>query len=444
MKQAIISAAIGASRWLHGEGSKHFRTYTYPRIKKFTRRFVNLGLYEFIERGYKIVDDTFYQGAIEPLDPERQELTKLGESILAAQEKYPDYGLTDSAVSLPRFEDIADDLIIWKGLEQGNTYRCGTFAMNNMLRTAMIRKGLRPPLEVTAIDPLYIFTKAGKGKEGTVMANAFRWLAQNGFPIASWTPSMTNHDKELDQLERDRSVDNAKIFSTIRATGNSRFTYKYDEAVELDRTLPMSYEMQVSIDFNRSLKYFGQKVPFLQAVNGKFDLTRTGGHAIHGVRGSFSKWEDGEEGFAIIESAYRSSEDGLRFLKKKLMDYGMITIRFVEFNVGTETVTPKPTPVPTPTPNPTPTPVPGTTFPFVRLAGVDTQFGESNNNVKLLQEYLISQGFPIAAGATSYFGEQTREALKAWQDRHFPGNTYSGGFWGEISRRKFIELHNLG
>lgn len=443
MKQAIISAAIGASRWLHGEGSKHFRTYTYPRIKQFSRRFVNLGIYELIERGYKIIDDTFYQGVIEPMNTEQLQMIQNAELLLAAQEKGIEYDVpvTDgNAASLPHFEDIADSLVIWKGLEQGNTYRCGTFTMNNMLRTAMIRKGLRPPLEVTAIDPLYVLTKAGKGKEGTVMMNAFRWLTENGFPIASWTPSMTNHDKELDQLERDRSVENAKIFSTVRATGNTRYTYKFDEAVELDRTLPMSYEMQVSINFSRSLKYFGQKVPFVQAVNGKFDLTRSGGHSVHGVRGSFSKWENDEPGFAIIESAYRSSEDGIRFLTKKLMDYGIVTIRFVELNVGSNTVAPTPTPVPTPTP----TPVPNPSFPYARLAGVDTQFGESNNNVRLLQEYLISQGFPIAAGVTSYFGEQTREALKAWQDRHFPGNTYSGGFWGEISRLKFIQLHKLG
>lgn len=440
MKQAIISAGIGISRWLHGEGSKHFRTYTYPRIKRTTRRFVNLGIYELIERGYKIVDDTFYQGAIEPLTPEQQAILKRGETLAFADEQL-DRSAEDRSTSLPRFEDIVDDLLIWKGLEQGNTYRCGTFTMNNMLRTAMVRKGLRPPLEVTAIDPLYIFTKAGKGKTGTVMNNAFRWLAQNGFPIASWTPSMTNHDKELNQLERDRNVDNAKVFSTVRATGNTRFTYKYDEAVELDRTLPMSYEMQVSISFNRSLRYFGQKVPFVQAINGKYDLERTGGHSVHGVRGSFSTWETGEAGFAIIESAYRSSEDGLRFLTKKLMDYGMITIRFVELNVGTDTVAPNPTPAPTP--NPTPTPAPNPSFPYARLAGVDMQFGENNNNVKLLQQYLIAQGHAIPAGATGYFGEQTRVALKEWQDKQF-GDRYTGTVWSQISRSKFITLHNLG
>lgn len=121
------------------------------------------------------------------------------------------------------------------------------------------------------------------------------------------------------------------------------------------------------------------------------------------------------------------------------MDYGLVQIRFVELDLTGETVDPDPV-----TPTPTPTPNPGDPFPYARLASVDTQFGERNKNVTLLQKYLISQGFGIPAGATGYFGEQTRTALKGWLDREFPGNTYSGGFWGSISRERFIRLHNLG
>lgn len=425
MKQAIISAVVGVSKWLHGEGGKHFRTYTYPRIKRFTRQFVNLGIYELIERGYKIVDDTFYKGDIEAEAPEQIAMQRRAEEA--------DGSIEVPSVQLPRFEDIQDDLYIWKGLEQGKTYRCGTFTMNNMLRTAMLKKGLKPDLEVTAIDPLYIFTKAGPGETGTVMDNAFSWLAKNGFPIPSWTPRMTDHTKQLKDLEASKTIDNAKMFtSAIRPTGVVHMTYKYDEAVQLDQILPANYEMQVSISFNRSLQYFGQKVPFLKKFNGKFDLARSGGHSIHGVRGSFSTWEDGEPGFAIIESAYRSSEDGFRFLKKKLMDYGLITIRFVELQV-TDTVIAVDNS----------SPGTGNTFPYARLSSLDIRFGEDNKNVTLLQQYLMSQGIAIPAGATGFFGEQTRVALKMWQDRHF-GDLYNGAMWGQISRDKFIQLHNLG
>jgi hypothetical protein len=428
MKINIFMSIVKAvSAWLHGEGGKHFRTYTYPRIKQITRRVLNLGLYERFEHLYKIVDDTYYKGAIEvePQSPlQVEELEELAERVEAGNETFAEF--TDQGVGLPTFASIKDKLFIWKGLEQGRTYRCGTFTMNNMLRTQMLKRGLKPELEVTAIDPLYIETKHGTGQTGTVMDNAFAYLEKQGFPIPSWSPRMTDHNKELVDLERSKSVRNAALFPTVRTTGNVRKVYTFAQAVELDRTLPNNYEMQVSISFNASLQYFGHLVPFLKKVNGKYSLTRTGGHSVHGVRGSFSKWEDGEEGFAIIESAYRSSEDGLRFLKAKLFTYGLITVRFVEFEVGGESVTPVPTPV---------TPAPGNDI----LITANIKYGDDNDAVFALQKYLMSQGFAIPSGPTTYFGSQTRVALKAWQDKHF-GPLYTGEYWGEISRQKYRQL----
>ena len=421
----FVSVLKAASAWLHGEGSEHFRTYTYPRIKQITRRVVNLGIYERFEHLYKIVDDTYYKGAIdiEPQDP--IEVERLEQIAAAIESDEADYQV-DAGPSLPSFASIKDKLFIWKGLEQGRTYRCGTFTMNNMLRTQMLKKGLKPELEVTSIDPLYIETKHGTGQTGTVMDSAFAYLAKNGFPIPSWSPRMTDHNKELTALERSGVIRNAALFPSIRTTGVVKKAYTFEAAAELDRTLPNNYEMQVSIAFNASLQYFGHLVPFLKKINDKYSLTRTGGHSVHGVRGSFSKWEDGEEGFAIIESAYRSSEDGLRFLKAKLFTYGLISVRFVEFQVGGEVVAPTPSPV---------TPTPGTDV----LKTVDIAYGEDNQNVLALQKYLISQGHAIPSGPTTYFGSQTRVALKAWQDKHF-GPLYTGEFWGAISRAKYQEL----
>lgn len=425
----FISVVKAVSAWLHGEGGKHFRTYTYPRIKSITRRFFNFGIYEYIEGFYKIVDDTYYKGAIEvePQDPlEVIALEQLAEKIEESD------GFDDKGATLPKFADIRSKLPIWKGLEQGKTYRCGTFTMNNMLRTAMLGKGLKPPLEVTAIDPLYIATKSGKGKEGTVMNNAFAYLAKKGFPIASWTPSMTNHDKELDALENSKVISNAALFPTVKATGQVKATSNFEEAVALDASLPENWLMQVSINFSASLKYFGQLVPYVQKINGAYSFTRTGGHSVHGVRHSFSTFESGEAGFAIIDSAYRSSEEGWRFLTSKLFTYKILTVRFVELAIDGTTVTPTPTPVPTPTP----------ADPVHVLATANISFGETSENVKELQRFLIEQGYHIVAGVTGYFGKETKSTLKAWQDIQF-GPKYTGEYWGEISQARYRQLKGL-
>lgn len=427
----FISVVKAISAWLHGEGSADFRAYTWPRIKQATRTVINLGIYEKIESFYRIVDDTYYKGIIdiEPQDP--LEVARL--EAYAAELDRTDGAVADAGVTLPKFSVIRPSLMIWKGLEQGNTFRCGTFSMNNMLRTAMLRRGLKPALEVTSIDPLYVMTKAGTGQTGTVMNNAFAFLAKKGFPMPSWTPSMTNHDKELVALESNKNVPNASLFSGIKA-GKSIEVWTFDQAAELDRTLPMTYEMQVSISFCASLKYFGQLVPYLEKINGQYQFTRTGGHSVHGVRGSFSTWEDGDAGFAIIDSAYRSKEEGWRFLKANLFNYGMLSGRFVEILAdGAAPVTPTPIP---------PT-VPVTTDDQMLASGPDIVQNEDSARVLALQKFLMASGYAIPNGPTTFFGKQTQVALKNWQDAQF-GVKYDGTVWGAISRQRYIEIKKLG
>jgi hypothetical protein len=202
----------------------------------------------------------------------------------------------------------------------------------------------------------------------------------------------------------------------------------------------MNYEMQVSISFCASLKYFGQLVPYLEKVNGQYSFTRTGGHAVHGVRGSFSKWEDGDAGFAIIDSAYRSKEEGWRFLKASLFTFGLIAVRFVEINVDATTVPVTPTPTPTPVP-----PVPGDTDEAIlsNQSDKDIVFGEDSVRVLALQKFLLASGYGIPAGPTTYFGKQTQVALKNWQDAQF-GAQYDGTVWGAISRQRYAQIKKLG
>ncbi|HVW71899.1 MAG TPA: peptidoglycan-binding domain-containing protein, partial [Candidatus Paceibacterota bacterium] len=53
-------------------------------------------------------------------------------------------------------------------------------------------------------------------------------------------------------------------------------------------------------------------------------------------------------------------------------------------------------------------------------------------DVSALQSFLISQGYSIPAGATGYFGGQTRAALAAYQKAH--GITPAAGYFGPRTR----------
>ena len=70
----------------------------------------------------------------------------------------------------------------------------------------------------------------------------------------------------------------------------------------------------------------------------------------------------------------------------------------------------------------------GTTF------TVDLTVGSRGADVTALQTWLIGKGFSIPAGATGYFGAQTKAAVSAWQAS--VGITPTAGYFGPISRAK--------
>ena len=62
----------------------------------------------------------------------------------------------------------------------------------------------------------------------------------------------------------------------------------------------------------------------------------------------------------------------------------------------------------------------------------DLMVGVSGPDVTCLQQNLISMGFSIPAGATSYFGSQTEAAVSAWQTSK--GVSPAAGYFGPISQ----------
>jgi len=64
----------------------------------------------------------------------------------------------------------------------------------------------------------------------------------------------------------------------------------------------------------------------------------------------------------------------------------------------------------------------------------DMKVGSSGDEVKALQKWLISQGYSIPAGATGYYGEQTKAAVSQWQNANKIDTKGGAGSFGPISR----------
>jgi len=104
----------------------------------------------------------------------------------------------------------------------------------------------------------------------------------------------------------------------------------------------------------------------------------------------------------------------------------------------TPITTPPTTPITTPptTPITTPPTTPITTPPATTLTPPTStlQFGDSNADVKKLQEWLISLGYKIPDGPTNYFGAQTMAALNQFQADNKIDTQGNPGYWGPITR----------
>ncbi|MEJ0053596.1 MAG: peptidoglycan-binding protein [bacterium] len=68
----------------------------------------------------------------------------------------------------------------------------------------------------------------------------------------------------------------------------------------------------------------------------------------------------------------------------------------------------------------------------------DLTIGSTGADVTALQTWLIAKGFAIPAGATGYFGAQTKAALAAWQAAN--GVSPAAGYFGPITRAKVASM----
>ena len=84
----------------------------------------------------------------------------------------------------------------------------------------------------------------------------------------------------------------------------------------------------------------------------------------------------------------------------------------------------------------TPVSTGGSTTSSCSVGTTNLTIGSSGATVTCLQQTLIAGGYSIPAGATGYFGAQTRSAVSAWQTAK--GISPTAGYFGSISRAAFV------
>jgi peptidoglycan hydrolase-like protein with peptidoglycan-binding domain len=79
----------------------------------------------------------------------------------------------------------------------------------------------------------------------------------------------------------------------------------------------------------------------------------------------------------------------------------------------------------------------------VRPPSVPLQPGGSGTNVQQLQQWLISQGESIPAGATGYYGDQTKSALASWQQKQGVSTNGYAGYYGPLTIAKVNNYNSV-
>jgi hypothetical protein len=81
-----------------------------------------------------------------------------------------------------------------------------------------------------------------------------------------------------------------------------------------------------------------------------------------------------------------------------------------------------------------PAPQPAPAKPSVSLRNL--QYGDKNSDVREVQQALIKKGYKIPAGATGYYGDQTKAAYRKWQQKLGYTGSDADGIPGKTSLEK--------
>lgn len=398
--------------WLLSEKGRHFVTHYYPLVKNYTRRFVNLGIYERIERARGVVKEI--TGDLNPESEMESYRAASAENIIVAGA---------STTQLPERSTYFtnNQHLFPKANSQGTTNECVLYSYENQIKLAMLQVGLTAPQHIINKGLLYRQASYLGADNGTAHGDLVRVTSTQGVPIYNGTED--TGPGYFARLKQDANILNNFTFSLASEAHDPKVSEKwaltFDQLIEMDKTLDSSYDIGVTVLLSPELKFFGQRVPYLTGIPTK----PTGAHKLAGIRGSMcADASTGKRGFYVLESAYYDYEKDTtwRFITEDLIGYTSVLVKF-------EKKMRKPFEQTEPA-------IVATDFSkYSALASATLTKGQKNDTVAILQQMLIDEGVLVFSGTLGYFGDLTASALSKWLLMR-TGKSYSGVLWGPIAR----------
>lgn len=327
------------------------------------------------------------------------------------------------AINLPSWSDVKGNGIYERTRDQEHG-TCVFESYDILAIEALLLQGLNPVVDGddTFLDINHsYFSKLYQPRidSGTIPSQAYQRFSTDGLPIKMTYQDVDSENRKFQDVlaEENNKVYGYKVtapFSQIASGYGADDFFKAYEAELRKGNKPL---WRISMRNDHNVAWFGETTPYIKEEG----RNRTGGgHSVAGAS-QFGIFEyRGEPAVYTYESAIRNGAN-----------YHIARISVLRVIMGSwelyEVVDSKSTITPAVEDDP--------------LLTDTIRFGESSDNVGALQDYLINGGYPIMAGSTKFFGNQTKNALNQWQDYHF-GNVYNGTVWGPVSRERYDLLQS--
>ena len=142
-----------------------------------------------------------------------------------------------SPVALSQYSEIFDQVRFTQSRDQGRSNRCGLYTVENQIKDAQYRDGLKPSKQIIDTQLLYSQTDHLNTDVGVIIQDVIDFVKEKGVPILS--------GREDDTKQGAWTRFNANLSKYIRGlnyvipwyTGESLDALSYDDAVRLDQTL---------------------------------------------------------------------------------------------------------------------------------------------------------------------------------------------------------------